>query len=229
MFQCALGLGFLTKGPVILLLTGVTLVPYLAFGGRLRSGLKRLASGWGVAIFAALAASWPLAVLWHDPAAARVWALEMSEKTGFSQILEHRRRVVLAGDWPAMVLPWTLVALVAVFLPFVASGRERKRARGEACAGDLPARRSESVWFSWWWCVGNLALFCGWSVAKPNYYLPCLPGMALLIGAAWLELAKLARRQESHGAAAAAAGGSCKPNGSCSSSRRRWCLLWCGI
>ena len=30
LFYCALGLGFLTKGPVILLLVGVTLVPYLA-------------------------------------------------------------------------------------------------------------------------------------------------------------------------------------------------------
>ena len=36
-------------------------------------------------------------------------------------------------------------------------------------------------------------MFCLWSVAKPNYYVPCLPGMALLIGAAWVELARTGR------------------------------------
>ena len=41
------GLGFLTKGPVILLLVGVTVVPYLAFARRLTWGLRRLCDGWG--------------------------------------------------------------------------------------------------------------------------------------------------------------------------------------
>ena len=54
-FTAALGLGFLTKGPVILLLAGVTLAPYLASGRRLAWGLRRLWCGWGVLIFAALA------------------------------------------------------------------------------------------------------------------------------------------------------------------------------
>ena len=44
--------------------------------------------------------------------------------------------------------------------------------------------------------MGNLAVFCFWSVAKPNYYVPCLPGMALLIGATWVELAQAARAGE---------------------------------
>ena len=33
--HAALGLGFLTKGPIILMLAAVTVVPYLAFSGRL--------------------------------------------------------------------------------------------------------------------------------------------------------------------------------------------------
>ena len=44
--QRALGLGFLTKGPVILLLVGVTLVPYLASRRRLAWGLRSLAAAW---------------------------------------------------------------------------------------------------------------------------------------------------------------------------------------
>ncbi len=110
-FYGALGLGFLTKGPVIVLLVGMTLIPYLAIIRRLSWGLRQLACGWGVLIFAALASAWPVAVLLEDGAAARVWALEMTEKTGLSQILEHRRHPALAGQWPGMVLPWTLIAL----------------------------------------------------------------------------------------------------------------------
>ena len=33
-----------------------------------------------------------------------------------------------------------------------------------------------------------MGIFCLWAVAKPNYYLPCMPGMALLAGDAWVRL-----------------------------------------
>ena len=36
-------------------------------------------------------------------------------------------------------------------------------------------------------------MFSLWAIAKPSYYFPCLPGMALLIGAAWVRLGKGAR------------------------------------
>ncbi len=41
--------------------------------------------------------------------------------------------------------------------------------------------------------LATLAVFCCWAVAKPNYYLPCLPGMALLIGATWVHLVRTGR------------------------------------
>ena len=202
LFYCALGLGFLTKGPVILLLVGVTLVPYLASGRRLAWGLRRLYCGWGVLIFAALAMSWPVAVLLEDSGAARVWALEMSEKIGFSQVLEHRRHQLLATQWPGMVLPWTLIAPVAAILPFFLARRERTAPHGRWQA--QPSQPYAYLWFPWWWGVGNLLVFCCWSVAKPNYYVPCVPGMALLLGAAWVELAQVGRRPENRGQSIAA-------------------------
>ena len=52
----ALGLGFLSKGPIIVVLAALTLVPYLALVGRLRTGLGRLFDGWGLLLFVALAA-----------------------------------------------------------------------------------------------------------------------------------------------------------------------------
>jgi 4-amino-4-deoxy-L-arabinose transferase-like glycosyltransferase len=194
-FHTALGLGFLTKGPVILLVVGVTLVPYLAFARRLMWGLRRLFDGWGLLIFVSLALGWPTAVLLDDPGALRVWSLEMSEKTGLSHILEHRWHSPLVGQWPGLVLPWTLIAVVAVLLPFflLATGGSR-RGRSGTCGLSSPgAREPDTVWFGWWWAVGNLVVFCTWAVAKPNYYTPCLPGMALLIGATWIHLGRVAR------------------------------------
>ena len=190
-FYAALGLGFLTKGPIILLLVAVTLLPYLAFQRRFSWGLRRLASAWGMLIFVAVALCWPVVVLLQDPTAAQVWALEISEKTGLSQILEHRRHPLLVGQWPGMLLPWTLIAALAVVLPFYVARRER--ARHSLGMKDSAPERAAFLWFAWWWGVGNLAVFCLWSGPKPNYYVPCLPGMALLIGAAWVELARTGR------------------------------------
>jgi hypothetical protein len=42
-----------------------------------------------------------------------------------------------------------------------------------------------------------MGIFCLWSVAKPSYYLPCVPGMALLAGTAWVRLARRAREAPS--------------------------------
>ena len=201
-FWSALGLGFLTKGPIILLLVAVTVIPYLTFSRRLTGGLHRLVDGWGLPLFAGLALSWPVAVLMEDPSALRVWSLEMSEKTGLSHILEHRQHSLLVEQWPGMVLPWTLIAVVAVLLPFLSETMNLRRDR--AGTWGTRSRGSSSLWFAWWWAMGNLVVFCSWTVAKPNYYLPCLPGMALLIGSAWVHLARAARGQG--GAAVAARG-----------------------
>ncbi len=143
-FHTALGLGFLTKGPVILLLVGVTLVPYLAFARRLTWGLRRLCDGWGFLIFASLALGWPAAVVLDDPGALRVWSLEMSEKTGLSHILEHRWHSPLVGQWPGLVLPWTLIAAVAVLLPLLSAIAGSRRDRAGAWGADPVARASRT-------------------------------------------------------------------------------------
>lgn len=183
LMYAAMGLGFLTKGPVIVLLVGLTIVPYLACARRLRRGLSLLADGWGAGLFLLLALSWPVPVLLNDPNAARVWLLEMGQKAGGAGITHHRWRGPLAADWPSMTLPWVVIATMALALPFLK--------RGE---GFRPR-----IWFPWWWTVGNLAMFCLWSVAKPNYYLPCLPGAALLCGLEWVRLTRAARAPKPRG------------------------------
>jgi 4-amino-4-deoxy-L-arabinose transferase-like glycosyltransferase len=185
-FAGAIGLGFLTKGPIIIVLVALALLPYLALAGRLRPGVRRLADGWGLLLFLFLALCWPVPVLLSDPNAARVWYLEMGQKAGSVGITHHRHHEVLAVEWPLMTAPWILLASTAVFLPFRRSGRLLR----------------PRIWLPWSWALGNLVMFCLWAVAKPNYYLPCLPAVALLVGIEWIRLTQAARDLEAGRAAA---------------------------
>jgi len=119
-------------------------------------------------------------VLLRDSKAAQVWYLEMAQKAVSAGVQHHRTREFLVIDWPWFTAPWVFVATFGLALPF--------------------ARRAKSlrpkVWFPWWWTAGNLAMFCFWKVAKPNYYLPCLPGAAILTGIAWIRLARRARSSQ---------------------------------
>ena len=114
-----------------------------------------------------------------------VWLTEMSEKTGLLGTLAHRRYSLLARHWPDMMFPWSIVAMAALVLPFLR--------RGSRTGGDEAAGATSPVWFPWWWAVANMGIFCLWAVAKPYYYLPCAPAMALLAGDAWVRLARRAR------------------------------------
>ena len=108
-----------------------------------------------------------------------------------------------------MTVPWVVLATTAV-------------ARCRSCReGGATGRR---IWFPWSWAVGNLAMFCFWSVAKPNYFLPCLPGVALLVGIEWVRLTRAARDPESrtHRGPAVA----CSRTGSSCSWRRRSLPWW---
>ncbi len=67
----SMGLGFLSKGPVAVLLPALAIVPYLALSarssqGRLRARPQR-GSGWGSLAFLLLALSWPVPVMWTEP------------------------------------------------------------------------------------------------------------------------------------------------------------------
>ncbi len=195
MFATALGLGFLSKGPIVLLLTLTAIVPYLIQARRLRSGLRFLVDAPGLLLFLAMAASWPAAVAWREPDAITLWLMEMTEKVGILATLVHRRHPVLARNWPEMMFPWSIVAMAAVILPFIRRG-EGEVQEGDR-AGGLRSRAPSPCWFAWWWAAGNMASFSVWAVAKPNYYLPCIPGMALLTGWTWVRLSRGARRASS--------------------------------
>jgi 4-amino-4-deoxy-L-arabinose transferase-like glycosyltransferase len=173
----AFGLGFLCKGPIVALVWALAIGPYLAFNGRLRPGLKSLWSPRGLGLFVLLALSWPVPVVLADPNAVKVWLLEMGQKAGTAGVQHHQDREVLAAEWFWMTAPWSAIATWAALRPLSRRGRD----------GD------PSGWLPWSWAVLNLLMFCTWTVAKPNYFLPCLPGVALLVGLEWGRLTALAR------------------------------------
>jgi 4-amino-4-deoxy-L-arabinose transferase-like glycosyltransferase len=180
LFHAALGLAFLCKGPVVLLLVVFTVIPYLLAIRRLRTGVRQLISARGLLLFLGLALSWPVPVMLLDPNALGVWMTEMGQKTGFLPIA-HQERAILGLALPLLALPWPVLACAGMFLPLIPNHRIK-----------LPWEPG-AVWFPWSWAIANLAMFSTWAVAKPNYYLPCLPGLALLAGMAWIRLSLAAR------------------------------------
>ncbi len=114
-FYYALGLGFLTKGPVILLLVATTVIPYLIFSGRLAWGLRRLADPLGLVLVAILALSWPIAVLVADSSAfAGLAPGDVGENGDVAHLLE-----VIAGTqtWPANGPAWSSPGRSSLWLP----------------------------------------------------------------------------------------------------------------
>src|SRR5262249_32144581 len=166
--------------PIIFLLVGLTLIPYLLTTRQLRTGAKRLADVRGLLLLLALVLCWPVPVVYHDSNALGVWLTEIGQKTGVLPIA-HRERALLGLEFPALALPWSVMGLAGIALPMARNPRVR-----------LPWRAS-SIWFPWWWVTGNLAVFTSWAVAKPNYFVPCFPGLALLVGMAWIRLNRVAR------------------------------------
>ncbi len=212
-FYAALGLGVLTKGPIILMLVSVTIIPYLIVSRRLAGGLRGLVDGWGLLLFAAMAASWPLAVLRQDPNALRVWLVEMSEKTGVLQTLPHRRHSPLVEQWPGMMLPWSLIAMVAAALPFLLDSPGRRRRRSRATARLLAALVRLVVGGGQ---PGSL-LLSGRSPSRTITFpaCPAWPCSSERRGFGWH-----AGREAASGEPGRP-GRSCRPSGSCSSSPRR--------
>ena len=156
-----LGVGFMAKGPVVLL---PTLLPVLVLAAleRRRSALALLAPAWGWLLAAAIALPWYLAVAARTPGLAgyflgnQVWARYAT--------IEHQRGgppwyflgVLIAG-----ALPWTPALLAGL----VVAWRERARLEGRLLLA---------------WLLVPLAVFSTSGSKLPAYLLPCMPAVAML-------------------------------------------------
>ncbi len=190
-FPVAVGLAFLSGGPAIVALIGTTLVPFLLQAKLLSWGFARLSSVTGIGIVIVLAVSWALG--WFPQAE------DVSDLT-------HVPGASLATQWPAIVFPWSAFAIVASVIPIVMGvARWRTGAASQSGERTWPSNQwMESLWLSWWWGVGSLLLLSVSRTIRPSDYLPCLPGIALLVGLTWIWLAGEARQQSRRGSLARA-------------------------
>ena len=126
-----------------------------------------------------LAMAWPVPVSWsatRPPCGSG--GRRSARRRARSGIVHGNARGSVVLDWFWMTQPWTPLALLC-----------RRLAR---CVARGRASRRVAPWlgFAWWWAFGNLAVLGLWTVAKPSYYLPCLPAVALLVGAEWVRIAR---------------------------------------
>jgi len=168
----AMGLGVLTKGPIALGIPLLVAVPYAVWRKRTRALFDPVA----VLLFVAIVLPWVVAVSREVPGflgyaigtetVARLTTSTL-ERTGpfwyFLAIL------------PAATLPWSIVLAVGGW-------QEWRSARGSGRAAD------ERVVFLIVWILVPLVFFTLSQSKRPQYMLPLVPAVGLLVGALWTDM-----------------------------------------
>ena len=162
----AIGLGILTKGPVALVLPLLVIGPYAAWRGTLRTLFEPV----GLLTCVAIVLPWVLAIERRIPGFLRyVSVVETGERLftdrlGRSEPLWYFLPIMLGAAFP-----WTGVVLAGL----------RGLRRGAASSWD---RRT--VFLSLW-IVLPLLLFTLSQSKRPQYILPLVPAVALLVARMW--------------------------------------------
>jgi 4-amino-4-deoxy-L-arabinose transferase-like glycosyltransferase len=166
----AIGLGFLSKGLISLLLPGIALTIYIAIE-RDFALLRRLHAGYGLVVFLVIALPWVIAVSIANPEFPAFFFIHEHFARFLTQ--EHHRE----GAW------WYFIpVLVAGFLPWTTMlGHAALRAwRMDSTARQFKVRRFLLIY------VCTVFVFFSVSGSKlASYILPLFPAFALLLGE-WL-------------------------------------------
>ena len=161
-----LGLGLLTKGPVVLLdaVLVALLAPWWSATARERPG------PWYGAVVLGIVGGLAIAL---------AWALAAYGMQGFWEAIVVRQTVgrVARSFAHARPLWWYFMVLPAMLLPWTLSLRAPWRSWRD-CATTSKATRFGAAWF-----VPAFVVFCFFSGKQMHYLLPLLPGLALYLGA----------------------------------------------
>lgn len=170
----ALGLGFLTKGPVALAVVLPVAIIYALWQRRLGETLRRARLGWGLVVFLAINLPWYGLVFWR--LGDVFW-----QAFFVSQNLRRFSEVLLGhGGGFFYYLPVLLLGchpFVAAALPAWARALFRNPASARAADPLARLRLLAAIASAWTWLVFSLA-----ATKQPNYVLPALPWIALLAG-----------------------------------------------
>ena len=168
-----IGIGFLAKGPVVLV---HTLLPVLVLGlwQRDRRVLGRLAPAWGWWIAAAIGLPWFITVILKVPGLLSYFLVNQTWERFTTTI--HQRggppwyfvAVLIAG-----MLPWTPLLIAGI-------GKAIRTLRSTASPHSTAARAADETRAALAWLFVPLVFFSFSGSKLPAYLLPCLPAAALL-------------------------------------------------
>lgn len=155
----AVGLGFLTKGPVVLLWTALPALAWAAWTGSWER-LRRLADPLGLLLALALALPWPLVSTLRHPDLAGLWLGGQTVGRTVAPFEGERAPAwYYAGVMAWATGPWLLPAAIEL---------ARRAGRQGLCWAALP-----------------IVLFSLFPTKRANYVLPALPAVAMAAGAWW--------------------------------------------
>ena len=167
MLYGSLGIGFLAKGPIALLIPALTLPLFWLLTGRPALAWRRLRAGPGLLLALAIVAAWGL------PALVRTHGEFL--QVGIGRHVVERGMKPLEGHsaWPVF---YFLVAPASLF-PWSAllpAGLRTLGTRGDARLRFLLA-----------WVIVTYAIFTPYATKLPHYVFPCFPAIFLAVAEAW--------------------------------------------
>ena len=180
-FCTVLGLTNMAKGPLFGMV--LALAPCAAFVvlARRWQALRWFVAPLGIALGAVIALAWPLAILLQHPDAWPLWVEHTLGRLLSQTALNPKPVWYYLTTWPWQVLPWTVLALLA--MP-ASAGRAWRDPVG-------PDR------FLWLWCLLPLLLLSIPSGKHHHYLIYALPPFAFWAADGLLRLRGLAMRMQS--------------------------------
>ncbi|UCG86979.1 MAG: glycosyltransferase family 39 protein [Gemmatimonadota bacterium] len=164
----AMALGVLTKGPIALALPLMIAVPFAAW----RRAWRAIADPVSILLFAALIAPWLFAVSRQIPDFMHYALVTETARRLTSSELQRTGPIwYFLAILPAAALPWSLVAL----------GAWRAIIRWRDSDGKMDGR----VVYLLLWVVIPMVFFTLSQSKRPQYILPLMAPIALLVAAAW--------------------------------------------
>lgn len=164
----ALGLGFLAKGPIALLVPALALLLWRWVFWRKPLPWARLAIGRGLLVITAIVAVWGIPALWVTE--GRFWEIGMGEhvvRRGLEKFNERSYHPLFyVGTAFLSLFPWITFAGVAAL----------------AARQNWDSRRA---WLASW-LLAPYAIFTAYATQLPHYVLPGFPAFFLLLGASGL-------------------------------------------
>ncbi|MBN2432653.1 MAG: glycosyltransferase family 39 protein [Acidobacteria bacterium] len=172
-FYTALAAGFLTKGPVAVILPGLVIVLFLYWQREWRT-IREMKPGWGGVWFLLLAAPWFIALgVERGPATVlEFFSLENVARYTSETFGPERGLGFYPGVFMVDFFPWSLLLLSVTGVWW-------------AARRDLSDTERENAAYLVLWCLVPLVFF-SLAAGKQEYYLmPVYPAAALLLAGAW--------------------------------------------